>query len=175
MKLYHSAERLTHPACHLNTESDLSTCWMCPLLKFDWKRAATMCYCVQVLVHLWVRKSSMHAEVHACDFALLPVNSDPLTHPVWRTHSPHRHVLWRQTGGRCSLLKSLNIHCHGSFDPCTVELTCMAILWCGEPRRGQLRGSYVANALRTACTEWDSLSVCGGESMLETYGVFGSF
>lgn len=162
--LYHSAERLTHPACHLNTESDLSTYWMCPLLKLDRKRAVTMCYCVQLLVYLWVWESlrctlkCMHVTLPSS----LAINSDPLTQPVWRTHSSHRHVLGRQTGGGaygCSLLKSLNIHCHGSFDPCTVELTCMTILWCGEPCRGQLRGSYEAklweqHALNETASKW---------------------
>lgn len=38
----------------------------------------------------------------------------------------------------CSLLKSLKIHYHGSFHPCTVESTYMTILWCGKPHHGQL-------------------------------------
>lgn len=149
--LCYSAERLTHPACHLNTESDLSTYYMCLLFKLDWKRAATLLLCASACVFvsvlsMWESLPCMLKCMHVTLPSSLSVNFDPLTQPVWWTHSSHRHVLGRQTGGGaygCSLLKSLNIHRHGSFDPCTVELTCMTILWCGEPCRGQLWGSYV--------------------------------
>lgn len=100
-----------------------------------------------ILLSMWESLRCMLKCMHVTLPSSLSVNSDPLTQPVWRTHSSQRHVLGRQTGGGAygySLLKSLNIHCHGSFDPCTVELTCMTILWCGEPRRGRLWGSYVA-------------------------------
>lgn len=51
-----------------------------------------------------------------------------------------RRVLQTGAGayGR-SLLKSLNIHRHGSLNPCTVKFTCMTILWCGEALWGHFR------------------------------------
>ena len=96
MMLYHSAKRLTHLACHLYTESDLSTYWMCPLLKPEWKSAA--CYpsdCVFVsFLNMWDGCECMWLSLLS-----LSVNFNPLTWLVWWTHSSHTHVLWRRTDG----------------------------------------------------------------------------
>lgn len=132
--LYHSAKRLTHPACRLTFQH--TTC-----VRFlNQTDSVLLCEsdCVLCFCSMW--------ESPAC-LPPLSVNFYPLTQPVWWTHSSCRHVLGRQTGGGpygCSFLKSLNIHCHGSFDPCTVTLTPrMTILWCGEPRRGRLWKPHV--------------------------------
>lgn len=110
----------------------------------------------------------------SCMPASLSVNFYPLTQPVWWTHSSGRHVLGRQTGGGpygCSFLKSLNIHRHGSFDPCTVTLTPrMTILWCGEPRRGRLWKPHVVKLWEQHRMRQPLRS--GEESMLETHGSF---
>ena len=64
--------------------------------KSDWKRAATVLYCVRVNAYLWVLWACEKVSL-TCDF--LCVNSSPLTQSVWWAHSSRRHVLGRQTGG----------------------------------------------------------------------------
>lgn len=166
MMLYHSAKRLTHLACHLNTESDLSTYWTCPLLKPEWKRAA--CYSSNcVFESFWTCEMA----VNVCDLTFLPYPWTSILWPSWSgEHILHTHMCCGVGRGGCSLLKSPNFHCHGSFGSCTVELTCMAILWRAEPRWGQPRGLYVSNLW-----EQHAPNDVAEESMLKTHGLFRRF
>lgn len=139
-----------------------------------WQRTLCLCFfnyseqglglCAVLYGCLWVEceKYSLHVEPHACNFTVLLIFY-PFTQRVWWIRSSHRHMLWKQTGGGacgCNLLKSLNIHCHGSFDPCAMEKTRMTVLWCGEPRRGQFWGSCVVKHWEqhelneTVCLKW---------------------
>lgn len=72
-----------------------------------------------------------------------------------------------------NLLKPLNIHCHGSFDPCTMALTRMTILWCGKTHWGHFWGAHVA--LRAVLNETASLKWRWEFGVLGHMGFLGSF
>lgn len=109
--------------------------------------------------------------VNVCDLTFLPYPWTSILWPSWSgEHILHTHMCCGVGRGGCSLLKSPNFHCHGSFGSCTVELTCMAILWRAEPRWGQPRGLYVSNLW-----EQHAPNDVAEESMLKTHGLFRRF
>lgn len=157
--LYHSPERLTHPSCHLNTESDLSTYCMCRFFKRERKRAA--CTPAQVLCVCELKsKSSIRAEAHSCDRTFLTVCK------FWPSNRASlANTLLTQTCAACwSRLRSTTT-AHFTHVPWSQHI------WQFYDAVNPIMGSSLRNTHHESSVCRAPLKWGGGCGLLETHGI----